>query len=58
MSACDYTLIFGMFGTGKTTEIAALITATIGMRKMVLLMSYTHSTVDTILLELQDADFD
>lgn len=57
LSARDYALILGMPGTGKTTVIAALIRAIVAMGKTVLLTSYTHSAVDTILLKLQDADF-
>lgn len=57
LSARDYALILGMPGTGKTTIIAALIRTIVAMGKTVLLTSYTHSAVDTILLKLQDADF-
>jgi DNA replication ATP-dependent helicase Dna2 len=57
LSAQDYALILGMPGTGKTTVIAALIRTIVAMGKTVLLTSYTHSAVDTILLKLQDADF-
>ncbi|KAI0946663.1 hypothetical protein AcW1_010068 [Taiwanofungus camphoratus] len=58
MSAQDYALILGMPGTGKTTVIAALIKELASKGKTVLLASYTHSAVDTILLKLQDvADF-
>ncbi|KAF9234817.1 Dna2-domain-containing protein [Melanogaster broomeanus] len=54
LSANDYALILGMPGTGKTTVIAALIRTFVGMGKTVLLTSYTHSAVDTILLKLKD----
>ncbi|KAG1738190.1 AAA domain-containing protein [Suillus lakei] len=57
LSARDYALILGMPGTGKTTVIAALIRTIVAMGKTVLLTSYTHSAVDTILLKLQDVDF-
>ncbi|KAH7884747.1 Dna2-domain-containing protein [Phlebopus sp. FC_14] len=57
MSANDYALILGMPGTGKTTVIAALIRTLVGMGKTVLLASYTHSAVDTILLKLKDDDY-
>ncbi|KAI6145369.1 Dna2-domain-containing protein [Pisolithus tinctorius] len=57
LSAHDYALILGMPGTGKTTVIAALIRTFVGMGKTVLLTSYTHSAVDTILLKLKDDDF-
>ncbi|KAF9261112.1 Dna2-domain-containing protein [Marasmius fiardii PR-910] len=58
LSAQDYALILGMPGTGKTTVIAALIKILVEMGKTVLLTSYTHSAVDTILMKLKDdADF-
>ncbi|KZT00075.1 Dna2-domain-containing protein [Laetiporus sulphureus 93-53] len=58
LTAQDYALILGMPGTGKTTVIAAIIRSLVSMGKTVLLASYTHSAVDTILLKLKDvADF-
>lgn len=57
LSANDYALILGMPGTGKTTVIAALIRTFVAMNKTVLLTSYTHSAVDTILLKLKDDDY-
>ncbi len=57
LRALDYALILGMPGTGKTTVIAALILLLVCQGKSVLLTSYTHSAVDTILLKLKDADF-
>lgn len=54
LDAEDYTLILGMPGTGKTTVIAAVIRQLVHMGKTVLLTSYTHSAVDTILLKLKD----
>lgn len=56
-SANDYALILGMPGTGKTTVIAALIRTLVATGKTVLLTSYTHSAVDTILLKLKDDDY-
>ncbi|KAL1751935.1 DNA replication factor Dna2-domain-containing protein [Schizophyllum commune] len=50
----DYALLLGMPGTGKTTVIAALIRVLVSMGKSVLLTSYTHSAVDTILRKLKD----
>ncbi|KAF8960597.1 AAA domain-containing protein [Flammula alnicola] len=52
LSAQDYALILGMPGTGKTTVIAALIRELVRRGKTVLLSSYTHSAVDTILMKL------
>ncbi|KAG6836385.1 hypothetical protein H0H93_008591 [Arthromyces matolae] len=57
LSAHDYALILGMPGTGKTTVIAAMIKTLVALGKTVLLTSYTHSAVDTILTKLLDADF-
>lgn len=48
----DYTLILGMPGTGKTTTIAELIKLLTSRGKTILLASYTHSAVDTILRKL------
>jgi DNA replication ATP-dependent helicase Dna2 len=59
LNAEDYALILGMPGSGKTTVIAAIIKALVRMGKTVLVTSYTHSAVDTILLKLKEegADF-
>ncbi|KAF8603653.1 P-loop containing nucleoside triphosphate hydrolase protein [Ceratobasidium sp. AG-I] len=58
LRAQDYALILGMPGTGKTTMVAELIKELVRRGKSVLLTSYTHSAVDTILLKLLDVDFD
>ena len=52
LAARDYTLIHGMPGTGKTTTIASLVGTLVSQGKTVLLTSYTHSAVDSILLKL------
>ncbi|KAF5366926.1 hypothetical protein D9757_010828 [Collybiopsis confluens] len=57
LRAQDYALVLGMPGTGKTTMVAALIKGLVDMGKTVLLTSYTHSAVDTILAKLSDATF-
>lgn len=57
MTAQDYALILGMPGTGKTTTIAEIIKALVERGKTVLLTSYTHSAVDTILMKLLNAEF-
>ena len=54
LSAEDYALILGMPGTGKTTVIAALIRELVDRGKTILLTSYTHSAVDTILMKLTE----
>lgn len=57
LSGHDYSMILGMPGTGKTTVIAAIIKILVDLGKTVLLTSYTHSAVDTILSKLHDAEF-
>lgn len=52
LSAKDYALILGMPGTGKTTTIARIIRSLVAAGQSVLLTSYTHSAVDTILMKL------
>ncbi|KAF9479182.1 Dna2-domain-containing protein [Pholiota conissans] len=54
LRAEDYALILGMPGTGKTTVVAALIRELVARGKTVLLSSYTHSAVDTILMRLMN----
>ncbi|KAF8184796.1 Dna2-domain-containing protein [Pholiota molesta] len=56
LRAEDYALVLGMPGTGKTTVIAALIRELVGRGKTVLLSSYTHSAVDTILMRLAEEE--
>jgi DNA replication ATP-dependent helicase Dna2 len=58
LRAQDYALVLGMPGTGKTTMVAELIKELVRRGKSVLLTSYTHSAVDTILLKLLDVGFD
>ncbi|KAF5092734.1 hypothetical protein D0Z00_004437 [Geotrichum galactomycetum] len=55
--AQDYALVLGMPGTGKTTTIAALIEMLVARGQTVLLASYTHSAVDTILRKIKDSGF-
>lgn len=57
LTAKDYALVLGMPGTGKTTTISEIITALVARGKSVLLTSYTHSAVDTIVSKLVNADF-
>ena len=56
LTAKNYALILGMPGTGKTTTIAEIIKALVERGKSVLLTSYTHSAVDTILMKLLNSD--
>jgi DNA replication ATP-dependent helicase Dna2 len=57
LTARDYALVLGMPGTGKTTTIAEIIKTLVERGKSVLLTSYTHSAVDTILMKLLNAEF-
>ncbi|KAJ3324107.1 Tripartite DNA replication factor [Boothiomyces sp. JEL0866] len=50
----DYSLLLGMPGTGKTTTIACMIEMLLKRGKSVLVVAYTHSAVDNILLKLLD----
>ncbi|WFD18466.1 DNA helicase [Malassezia caprae] len=54
LTAQDYTLILGMPGTGKSTTISVLVRILLELGKSVLLCSYTHSAVDTIVAKLLD----
>ncbi|CDZ96213.1 DNA replication helicase [Phaffia rhodozyma] len=56
LTARDYALVLGMPGTGKTTTIVEIIKALSKRGKSVLLTSYTHSAVDTILTKLIKTD--
>jgi DNA replication ATP-dependent helicase Dna2 len=56
LTAKDYALVLGMPGTGKTTTIAEIIVALVNRGKSVLLTSYTHSAVDTILMKLVNTE--
>lgn len=58
ITACDYALVHGMPGTGKTTAVATLIRVLVALGQRVLLCSYTHSAVDTILAMLVGTDVD
>ncbi|KAH8922045.1 Dna2-domain-containing protein, partial [Atractiella rhizophila] len=51
----DYALLLGMPGTGKTTTIAKVIEILAARGKTILLTSYTHSAVDTILEKVKDS---
>jgi DNA replication ATP-dependent helicase Dna2 len=55
LTARDYALILGMPGTGKSTTVVEVVRALVGQGKTVLLTSYTHSAVDTIVGKLAAA---
>ena len=52
LAAKEYALILGMPGTGKSFTMARLIMELVSRGKRVLLASYTHWAVDTLLLKL------
>lgn len=55
--AKDYLLIKGPPGTGKTETIVALVRVLVALDKSVLLTGHTNSSVDNILLRLNDVEF-
>ncbi|KDO22931.1 hypothetical protein SPRG_22285 [Saprolegnia parasitica CBS 223.65] len=52
LHAKDYALILGMPGTGKTSAITMCVRLLLHLGFSVLVTSYTHSAVDTLLLKL------
>lgn len=48
----DYALLLGMPGTGKTATVCFVVRALLARGASVLITSYTHSAVDTLLLRL------
>lgn len=54
LTAKDYALLLGMPGTGKTWTIAFVVRALLCTGKSVLVTSYTHTAVDTVLLKLRE----
>src|SRR5438876_1067859 len=52
MSAQGYALVLGMLGTGKMTTVVHIICAPVSQGKSMLLTSYTHTTIDNILLKI------
>ncbi|OQS04656.1 DNA2-like helicase [Thraustotheca clavata] len=56
LHAKDYALILGMPGTGKTSAITMCVRLLLYLGFSVLVTSYTHSAVDTLLLKLLDHD--
>ncbi len=54
----DYSLVLGVPGAGKTTAVLAMIRALEMAGKRVLLVSYTNSAVDHVMLKLASQGFD
>ncbi|XP_077973735.1 DNA replication ATP-dependent helicase/nuclease DNA2-like [Styela clava] len=48
----EYTLVVGMPGSGKTTTIVAMVRILLLCGCRILLTSYTHSAIDTLLIKL------
>jgi DNA replication ATP-dependent helicase Dna2 len=48
----DYSLLLGMPGTGKTSTVSFIVRLLLARGATVLVTSYTHSAVDTLLLKL------
>ena len=58
LSARDYVLLLGMPGTGKTSTLALVIRSIVAKGYRVLITSYTHSAVDSLLSKLDAAGMD
>lgn len=54
VSTRDFSLILGMPGTGKTWVLSFIVRLLIARGSSVLISSYTHSAVDTLLLKLHE----
>jgi len=54
LTAQNFALLLGMPGTGKTWTIAFVVRALVLTGKSVLITSYTHTAVDTVLLKLRE----
>lgn len=48
----DFGLILGMPGTGKSKTIAAILQSLVSSNHTILLVSYTHSAIDNVLLRI------
>ncbi|CAN0223585.1 unnamed protein product, partial [Discosporangium mesarthrocarpum] len=55
VTAKDYALLLGMPGTGKTWTMAFTVRVLLARGASVLVTSYTHSAVDSLLLKLLEA---
>lgn len=52
-----YHVIFGTPGSGKTTTVVALIKSLVELGKKILVVSFTNSAVDNILIKLKKGQF-
>ncbi|KYR00392.1 DEAD/DEAH box helicase domain-containing protein [Tieghemostelium lacteum] len=51
----DYSLILGMPGTGKTTTLSACVSVLNRLGFSVLIISYTHTALDNLLVKISDS---
>ena len=54
-SSKDYTLIQGLPGSGKTSAISFVARLLAAHGKKVLITSYTHAAVDTLLMNMMES---
>jgi len=54
LAARDYLLLLGMPGTGKSSTLAVAVRCLVSKGYRVLITSYTHSAVDTLLSKLDE----
>ena len=50
-------MVLGTPGSGKTTAIVVLLRILAKMKKRVLMVSFTNSAVDNVLIRLKQTDF-
>jgi signal recognition particle GTPase len=55
--ADNYHMVLGTPGSGKTTAIVVLLKILARMKKRVLLVSFTNSAVDNVLVRLKESGF-
>ena len=55
LSTRDYVLLLGMPGTGKSSTLGVAIRCLVSKGYKILITSYTHSAVDSLLTKLDEA---
>lgn len=53
----NYHMVLGTPGSGKTTAIVVLLRILAKMKKRVLMVSFTNSAVDNVLIRLKQTNF-